>query len=135
MVEKKNKVQVARTCHLIFGIGIFILAYLITLEQLNVAVIAFVLFFMGIVSLISGTAFSTMVPSVAGRKKLLEAHTSLEAADAIVTLIGPAIGGFLLAKTGSFIILSICATLSLLLALFISLVRNREIENISKSGN
>lgn len=127
-VEKQNKVRVARICHLIYGIGIFTLAYLITLEQLNVAVIAFVLFFIGIVSLISGTAFSTMIPSVAGRKKLLEAHTSLEAADAIVTLIGPAIGGFLLAKTGSFITLSICATLSLLSALFISLVRNREIQ-------
>ncbi|MGE7689736.1 MFS transporter [Lysinibacillus sp. NPDC097214] len=127
-VEKKNKVRVARICHLIYGIGIFTLAYLITLEQLNVAVIPFVLFFMGIVSLISGTAFSTMIPSVAGRKKLLEAHTSLEAADAIVTLIGPAIGGFLLAKTGSFITLSICATFSLLSALFISLVRNREIQ-------
>lgn len=127
-VEKKNKVRVARICHIIYGIGIFTLAYLIILEQLNVAVITFVLFFMGIVSLISGTAFSAMIPSVAGRKKLLEAHTSLEAADAIVTLIGPAIGGFLLAKTGSFITLSICATLSLLSALFISLVRNREIQ-------
>ena len=59
-VEKKNKARVARTCHLIYGIGIFILAYLITLEQLNVAIIACVLFFMGIISLISGTAFSTM---------------------------------------------------------------------------
>lgn len=127
-VEKKNKVRVARTCHLIYGIGIFLLAYLITLEQLNAALIAFILFLMGIVALISGTAFSAMIPRIAGREKLLEAHTSLEAADAIVTLIGPALGGFLLAKTGSSITLCICAVLSLLSALFISLVRNKEID-------
>lgn len=133
-VEKKNKVRVAGTCHLIYGIGIFLLAYLITLEQINAALIAFILFLMGILALISSTAFSTMIPNIAGREKLLEAHTSLEAADAIATLIGPAIGGFLLAKTGSSITLSICAVLSLLSAIFISLIRNKEKE-IQKSKN
>lgn len=127
-VEKKNKIQVASTCHFIYGLGIFALAYLITLEQTNAILIAFILFLMGIVALISSTAFSTMIPTVAGREKLLEAHTSLEAADAIATLIGPALGGYLLAKTGYSLTLSICAVLSLLSAILILLIRNKEVK-------
>lgn len=125
-VEKKNKSIVAGTCHIFYGFSIFLLAYLITLNHLNATLIASILFIMGILALTSRTAFSTMIPNIAGREKLLEAHTSLEAADALATLIGPAIGGFLLAKTGSSITLIICAILSFMSAFFIYIVYNKE---------
>ncbi|WP_440897076.1 MFS transporter [Amphibacillus sp. Q70] len=125
-IENKNKVRVASFCHFLYGIGILILAFLLATNNLNAITIALLLFIMGLVALISRTAFTSMIPNIAGRKNLLRAHTNIEAADAIATVIGPALGGILLAKTGSVLTLVICATLSLLSSLFIAFIRNRE---------
>ncbi len=112
-VEKKNKVKVIALCHLLYGIGLFVLAYFIMSSGIHAYTIAFVLFFMGIVALISRTTFSAMIPNITGRSQLLRAHTSLEAADAISTLIGPAIGGFILGGIGASPTLVVCAILSI----------------------
>ncbi|MDQ0165688.1 MFS family permease [Bacillus horti] len=88
---------------------------------------AIVLFVMGILALLSRTAFSAMVPLIAGREKLLKAHTSLEAADALCTIIGPALGGYLLGKLGSSPTLMICGVLSITAMALISLVKNKHI--------
>lgn len=123
-VENKNKVRVAGICHFLYGAGIFILAFLIATNNVSAVIIASLLFVMGLLALISRTAFTTMIPAIAGRENLLRAHTNIEAADAIATVIGPALGGVLLAKTDSVLTLIICAALSLLSALFIAFIRN-----------
>lgn len=125
-VENKNKVRVAGVCHFLYGTGIFILAFLIATNNVNAVIIASLLFVMGLLALISRTAFTSMIPAVAGRGNLLRAHTNIEAADAIATVIGPALGGVLLAKTDSVLTLVICAVLSLLSAIFIAFIRNAE---------
>lgn len=126
-VENKNKVKVAASCHFLYGAGIFTLAFLIATNNINAVVIASLLFVMGLFALISRTAFTSMIPAVAGRENLLRAHTNIEAADAIATVIGPALGGILLAKTGSVVTLVICAALSLLSTLFIASIRHKEV--------
>ncbi len=124
--ERKNKVRLAATCYFLYAFCNFLLAYFIFQNQANEVFIAFILFFMGILALISRTAFNTMIPNVAGRQKLLEAHTSLEAADAICTLIGPAIGGALLAAAGAGITLALCGFLFIFSMIFILIVKHRE---------
>ncbi|WP_194165681.1 MFS transporter [Oceanobacillus sp. CFH 90083] len=125
-VENKNKVRVAGGCHFLYGIGVFILAFLIATNNVNAVIIASLLFIMGLLALISRTAFTSMIPAVAGRENLLRAHTNIEAADAIATVIGPALGGVLLAKTDSELTLVICAALSLFSALFIVFIRKEQ---------
>lgn len=125
-IENKNKVRVAASCHFLYGAGIFILAFLLAANKVNAVIIASLLFIMGLIALISRTAITSMIPTVAGRKHLLKAHTNMEAADAIATVIGPALGGILLAKTGSVLTLVICAALSLLSTFLIAFIRNEE---------
>ncbi|UUI41677.1 MFS transporter [Oceanobacillus oncorhynchi] len=125
-VETKNKVRIASSCHFLYGIGIFMLAFLLATQNVNAVIIASLLFVMGLLALISRTAFTSMIPAIAGRENLLKAHTNIEAADAIATVIGPALGGILLAKTGSVLTLLICGILSLLSALLIGFIRNKE---------
>ncbi|WP_100012871.1 MFS transporter [Lentibacillus sediminis] len=130
-LEKKNKKKVATVCHFLYGLGTFLLAFFITQDKVHPAIIAFILFILGVIALITRTAFSTMVPRVAGREKLLEAHTSLEASDAISTLIGPAIGGILLASAGAGITMALCGFLSIFSMIFIFIVKYREDKSIS----
>ncbi|WP_080873813.1 MFS transporter [Oceanobacillus timonensis] len=124
-VENKHKVRVAATCHFLYGLSIFTLAFLLATKNVNAVIIAFLLFVMGLLALISRTAFTSMIPGIAGRENLLKAHTNIEAADAIAIVIGPALGGILLAKTGSVLTLIICATLSLLSTMLVAMIRNK----------
>ncbi len=125
-IENKNKVRVGTACHFLYGAAIFILVFLLATNNVNAVIIASLLFIMGLVALISRTAFTAMIPNIAGRENLLKAHTNIEAADAIATVIGPALGGILLAKTGSVLTLIICASLSLFSGLFIAFIRNEK---------
>ncbi|GGP16346.1 MFS transporter [Oceanobacillus neutriphilus] len=125
-IENKHKVKIAASCHFLYGIGIFILAFLLATNNANAVIIASLLFVMGLIALISRTAFTSMIPGIAGRENLLKAHTSIEAADAIATVIGPALGGIVLAETGSVWTLFICAALSLLSTLLIVFIRREE---------
>lgn len=131
-IEKKNLVLISSICNLIYAILLFLLAYLITIDITSLYVIGPILFFMGLVGLMLNIALSAMVPKIVGRQRLLSANNSLEAADAIVTLIGPALGGILLAKYGPNITLTICGSLLLVSMLFISLIKYR---NVRKETN
>lgn len=131
-VESKNKINVKGICHILYGVCIFIMAYLITIDNINSAMIAFLLFIMGILALISQTAFATIIPHLSGRKNLLKAHTSLEAADAIATLAAPAIGGFIFAQTGSSFTLIICGVLSFFSAFFTLILRSKSEQTIKQ---
>lgn len=126
-MEKKNPVLISSICNLIYAILLFLLAYLLSIDVTSLFVIGSILFSMGLMGLMLHIALSAMVPKVAGRKRLLSANNLLEAADAIVTFIGPALGGMLLAKYGPSITLTICGSLLLISMLFISLVKYRNI--------
>jgi MFS family permease len=126
LIEHRNKVKIATICNFVYAICIFLLTYFIASGQFSSSLIALLLFLMGIVALVSRTAFSAMIPKVAGRDKLIEAHTSLEAADAFSTLVGPTIGGILLAYSGQNFTLVICGVLSIISMLFISRVKYHE---------
>lgn len=63
-IENKNKVRVAGFCHALYGIGIFILAFLLATNNINAVTIALLLFVMGLVALISRTAFTSMIPKL-----------------------------------------------------------------------
>ncbi|MBM7578760.1 MFS transporter [Jeotgalibacillus terrae] len=116
-VEKRNKPLIAAVANFLYAIGLLFLAFFILFE--SSVLVAFTLFVMGLLALISRTAFNTMIPAVAGRKNLMPAHTSLEAADAVTTLAGPVIGGLLYTYTGSFATLVVCACLSCISSLFL----------------
>ncbi|MEQ7054070.1 MFS transporter [Paenibacillaceae sp. P-4] len=126
-IEKKNLVLISSICNFIYAILLFLLAYLITIDITSLFVIGPILFFMGLVELMLNIAFSAMLPKIVGRQRLLSANNSLEAADAIVTLIGPALGGIILAKYGPNISLTICGSLLLVSMLFISLIKYRNV--------
>lgn len=126
-IEKKNLVLISSICNFIYAILLFLLAYLITIDITSLFVIGPILFFMGLVELMLNISLSAMVPKIVGRQRLLSANNSLEAADAIVTLIGPALGGIILAKYGPNISLTICGSLLLVSMLFISLIKYRNV--------
>lgn len=126
-IEKKNLVLISSICNFIYAILLFLLAYLITIDITSLFVIGPILFFMGLVELMLNISFSAMVPKIVGRQRLLSANNSLEAADAIVTLIGPALGGIILAKYGPNISLTICGSLLLVSMLFMSLIKYRNV--------
>lgn len=126
-IEKKNLVFISSICNLIYAILLFLLAYFITIDITSIFVIGPILFFMGLAGLMLNIALSAMVPKIVGRQRLLSANNSLEAADAIVTLIGPALGGIILAKYGPNFTLIICGSLLLVSMLFISLIKYRNV--------
>lgn len=132
-IERKDKVKVATGANMLYAVCVFILTFLFVQEEINSLVISCVLFMMGILGLVSRTAFNVMIPRVAGRQNLVEAHTKLEGADAICTLIGPIIGGYLLAKAGVGWTMFSCGILALMSMIYIRLVHYEDrIESYSE---
>lgn len=113
-IEPKNKLKVILISKILISILLFILSYLIFLNQANSIIIAFLLFIIGILGLVNRTAFTVIIPKVSGRDKLINAHTSLEGADALSTTIGPVIGGILLTKAGADTTILVCGFLALI---------------------
>lgn len=111
-VEKKHKLKTTAFFRVLYGIGLFILAFILTFEEVHLWLVTAIMIVMQVIYLVSSTAFSVMIPKVAGRENLLKAHTSIEAAEAIATLLGPAVGGYLLGNAGAVIGLIICGCLS-----------------------
>lgn len=123
IIEERNPRRIVFCCNVIQAGLIFGLAYSINSEGLQPLHIANLLFLVGMVSLIHNTAFQRMVPSIAGRERLLSAHTFLEGADAVVTLVGPALGGYLLARYGADITLVLCSVFLIMSAGFMWVLR------------
>lgn len=121
-IENQNKLKVAAFFQFLYGIGMFTLAFVLVTDSLNIGLMTTILVMMSIFSMISNTAFSVMVPNIVGRENLLKAHTGLEAADSIATIIGPLLGGYLLGNAGAAIGLIVCGILSLIATLFISFI-------------
>lgn len=125
-LEQKNKYRVIVISKVMSTCGILILTFLVFQNNANSLIISFLLFLMGILGLFSSTAFNVMIPSIAGRENLINAHTSLEGADAISTLVGPVLAGILFAKMGASFTLLVCSILSAISLIFISNLKYKE---------
>jgi MFS family permease len=134
-VERKHKLKTAAISRVFYGIGLFLLAFTLTFEGVHLVVLTCIMVVMQVVQIVSSTAFSVIIPKIAGRENLLKAHTSIEAAEAIATLIGPVIGGFLLGTVGAVVGLIVCGSLSLLATFFLYFIDYEEDTSIVKGGN
>ncbi|TSB47927.1 MFS transporter [Alkalicoccobacillus porphyridii] len=123
IVEKRNPIFVLISSSFIQALLIFSLAFSTHSNTVQPVIIACHLFLIGVVTLFHNTAFQVIIPKIVGRKRLFSAHTLLEGADAYVTLIGPALGGFLLAQYGASITLVLCGGLLLISAVLIVMLR------------
>lgn len=132
-IEKKNPIFVSSSCSMLYAVLIFSLAYIVSVDSVSPVLIACILFLIGLVGLIQQTAFQVMIPRVVGRNNLLSAHNLLEGADAFVILIGPSIGGFLLAYYGASFTLVVCGCLMAISTLFISVVRYKHSKSTATS--
>ncbi|GEL78454.1 MFS transporter [Tenuibacillus multivorans] len=123
-LENKDKVKISGICHFLYAVGLSLLSFLVTINRINEFYIALTLFLLGILAIIIRTSFNVLIPNVSGRENLLEAHTSVEGADAISTLIGPTIAGVVLAKLGASLTLGVCSISSLVSMIFILRVKH-----------
>ncbi|RJO94822.1 MFS transporter [Exiguobacterium sp. RIT452] len=123
LIEKINKKKV-----LLFSDAIqFIITTLIIIftlnDSLSISVISILMFVSGIANLFFRVSFNSMLPSIFGREKLVDVHNSIEAADAVSTLLGPILAGTSIALLGAVWTMSIDAfsfLLSFLSVLFIT---------------
>jgi MFS family permease len=125
-METRNKWKVAVVTKGLTAFCMFVLSFASFQGAVNSLFIAFVLFILGILGLMTNTAFNVMIPAVAGRKNLVDAHTNLEGADAISTLVGPILAGMLFGQIGAGSTLVVCGVLSLLSMLFIYVMKYEE---------
>lgn len=122
-IEKVNK----KTILLISDAIQFIITTLIIIftlnDSLSITVISILMFISGIANLFFRVSFNSMLPSIFGREKLVDVHNSIEAADAVSTLLGPILAGASIALIGAVWTISIDALsflLSFLSVMFIT---------------
>lgn len=77
-----------------------LLAWLATRHELGVPVLAAAALLVGAADTTRGVAFSAWLPNAIGRRWLPEAHRLLEGADALATVLGPLVAGWLLMGVG-----------------------------------
>lgn len=100
-IENRSKKKIAMSAELIRAIMMSLLVFVIYIDQFNIVVISSILFITGIAGLFFTISMNTILPGIAGRKRLVEAHNYMEAADAVSTLIGPLLAGFVLTAIGA----------------------------------
>lgn len=100
-IETQQKKPIAMTSELVRALTMAMLVLVIMFDQFNIAIVAAILFVSGIAGLFFRVSFSTILPGVAGRDRLVEAHNYIEAADAVSTLVGPLLAGFVLSSIGA----------------------------------
>ncbi|MBD1382160.1 MFS transporter [Metabacillus arenae] len=100
-VESRSKIRMAMLSEAARAVMITLLAIFVFSEQFNEWVVFFLLFFSGFSGLIFRISTNAMLPSLVGRKHLLDAHNYLEGADAISTFIGPLLAGFIFTALGA----------------------------------
>jgi hypothetical protein len=100
-LENQRKKPVAMWAEFGRAIAMLVLVIAAIMNALNTWIIALILLFNGLASLLFRISFHSMLPHIVGRKNLLEAHNYLEGADAISTLIGPILAGVTFAALGA----------------------------------
>jgi MFS family permease len=100
-IEKKNKLSIAFWAEAVRMFAMGSLAIVAFLGYLNPWTIAVVLFLMGLAGLFFRISIHSIIPSIVGRKRLLEAHNNIEGADALGTTLGPTLAGLMFAALGA----------------------------------
>lgn len=77
-----------------------LLAWLATRHELGVAVLGAAALLVGAADTTRGVAFSAWLPNAIGRRWLPDAHRLLEGADALATVLGPLVAGWLFMVVG-----------------------------------
>ncbi|MCF6137765.1 MFS transporter [Pseudalkalibacillus berkeleyi] len=99
-IENRPKKRIAIAAELIRTTTMTLLVVVILFDHFNILVICSILFVTSIAGLFFRISLNSLLPGITGRKRLVEAHNYLEAADAVSTLIGPILAGFLLSAIG-----------------------------------
>jgi hypothetical protein len=99
-IEQKPKRRVAMFSELICIVTLVLLVICVSLDILNVWVLAFSLGIIGATNVFFKISFGVIVPQIVGRSQLVKAHSYLEGADAVGTLFGPVLAGTILAAYG-----------------------------------
>ncbi|MGE8205622.1 MFS transporter [Heyndrickxia sp. NPDC080065] len=121
-VENHSKKKIAMVSELARMIMMSLLVMMIFLGHFNLFVISSILFVSGIAGLLFRISMNTILPGIAGRTSLVEAHNYMEAADAISTLLGPLLAGVVLSYIGAAATLSIDAASFLISFISISVL-------------
>ncbi|MFC4737894.1 MFS transporter [Bacillus daqingensis] len=108
-VEHRRKRTVAMSAEAVsFSVmSVFTLAVLF--DQLTVWLLGAGLFMIGAAGLFFRVSFGVLVPQVAGRRRLVEAHGWFEGADALSTFAGPVLAGVILSAYGTAAVLAVDA--------------------------
>lgn len=133
-VEHRSKKKIAMSAELIRAIMMSLLVFVIYIDQFNIVVISSILFIMGIAGLFFTISMNTILPGIAGRNRLVEANNYMEAADAVSTLIGPLLAGFVLSAIGAAATLGIDAFSFLLSFVGIACLTIQEKKPVQKSN-
>lgn len=135
-VESKSKKQVAMSAEAISFFTMCTLVTFVLFDQLNIWILAGSLLILGTTGLFFKVSFGAMVPRVVGRERLVSAHSYFEGADAVSTLIGPVLAGFVLATFGVAVVLSIDAMtyfISFLGIVFLTFKENKRMNSRKES--
>ncbi|WP_349409344.1 MFS transporter [Pseudalkalibacillus sp. SCS-8] len=131
-IENRSKKKIAMLSEMIRTIMMTLLVVVILFGEFNLLVICSILFVTSLAGLFFRISLNALLPGITGRKRLVDAHNYLEAADAVSTLIGPILAGFLLSAIGAAATLGIDAFTFLLSFASIGLLKLGE-KSFSKS--
>ncbi|MDX8362570.1 MFS transporter [Cytobacillus sp. IB215316] len=124
-IEQRSKKTVALVSELIRALTMFMLVATIFFGTFNLWFVSGILLMTGLAGVFFRISFNAMLPRVVQRQNLVDAHNYLEGADAVSTLVGPALAGIALTVIGGAWTLSIDAFSFLLsfIAIFFLVVK------------
>ncbi|WP_214484160.1 MFS transporter [Bacillus sp. SM2101] len=124
-IEQRSKKAVALVSGLIRALTMFMLVATIFFGTFNLWYVSGILLLTGLAGVFFRISFNAMLPRVVQRQNLVDAHNYLEGADAVSTLVGPALAGIALTVIGGAWTLSIDALSFLLsfIAIFFLVVK------------
>ncbi|MFS1516600.1 MFS transporter [Bacillus sp. SCS-151] len=126
-IEQRSKKAVALVSELIRALTMFMLVATIFFGTFNLWYVSGILILTGLAGVFFRISFNAMLPRVVQRQNLVDAHNYLEGADAVSTLVGPALAGIALTVIGGAWTLSIDAFSFLLsfIAIFFLVVKEQ----------
>ncbi|MGD7045933.1 MFS transporter [Jeotgalibacillus proteolyticus] len=99
--EGRSKKKIAMGADAVSFLTMLLLAGMVLINELTLWTLGAALFILGAAGVFFRVSFGAMVPGVAGRSRLVEAHTYFEGADAVSTLAGPVLAGLVLSAFGA----------------------------------
>ncbi|WP_444685742.1 MFS transporter [Alkalicoccus luteus] len=108
-MERRRKRAVAMSAEAVSFTVMSAFTLAVLFDLLTVWLLGAGLFVIGAAGLFFRVSFGALVPQVAGRKRLVEAHGWFEGADAVSTFAGPVLAGVILSAYGTAAVLAVDA--------------------------